>query len=252
LIVLADFVVGRQLEDHPTLWQAMFHPDILRAEVERKLGVVPKLIYKRQGEAFPLHGSTGRLGMLAIGLVFALPLLAGRMRRWARVGVAVAHAGALAYVLLEIMPVLGAVSVIVPVAAVGAFALALHPRRGETAAVAWATLHLAFWGILVWTLVVVSSIEGVRWNEVALVAMPLDLVLPFLSPRWRRGYARFRLAIVVVASLLCAIGVLRQPLWIPLLVVFLPLAILAFDLPRGVASTAAPVRAPAPISNEGG
>ena len=58
------------------------------------------------------------------------------------------------------------------------------------------------------------------------------VVLPFLGASKRRIYARVRLAIVVLASLLCAIGVLQQPLWVPILVVFMPLALVAFDLPR--------------------
>ena len=58
LIVISDFVMGRQLDDYPTEWQAMFHPDIFRAQLERKLGVAPKLLYKRHGYALPGEGAT--------------------------------------------------------------------------------------------------------------------------------------------------------------------------------------------------
>src|SRR6202044_2620301 len=58
LIALADFVLGRQLDDTPTLWQAMFHPDVLREQVRKQLGAEPVPVYTRQGPAFPQDGST--------------------------------------------------------------------------------------------------------------------------------------------------------------------------------------------------
>jgi hypothetical protein len=182
LIAIADFVVGRQVDDKPTLWQAMFHPDVLRERVTNALGVQPQLIYTRQGPAFPTGGSTWRLPMLLIAVVFALPLLVATWR-----------------------------------------------RRFQRTALAWATFYLALWGIIIWGLAIVSSIPGVRWNENVLVFVPLDIVLPFLSLARRRRYARVRVAGLLLASALCAIGLLHQPLWIPILSALLPLAIIAFD-----------------------
>ncbi|HWU85992.1 MAG TPA: DUF4105 domain-containing protein, partial [Kofleriaceae bacterium] len=49
LLVLSDFVMGRQLEDVPTLWEAMFHPDVLRRALELRLGAAPRRIYQRRG-----------------------------------------------------------------------------------------------------------------------------------------------------------------------------------------------------------
>lgn len=182
LIALTDFVIGRQADDTPTLWQAMFHPDVLRQRVTNTLGVEPRLLYKRQAPPYPTGGSTWRLQVLAIALVFALPLLVATWR-----------------------------------------------RRFERVAVAWATLYLATWGLVIWGLAIVSSIPGVRWNENVLVLMPLDVVLPFLSAERRRQYARIRVAGLFFASAMCGVGVLHQPLWIPILTALLPLSIIAFD-----------------------
>ncbi|MBA2543967.1 MAG: DUF4105 domain-containing protein [Deltaproteobacteria bacterium] len=235
LIALSDFVFGRPLEDHPTVWQAMFHPEILRAVIEQRLGVVPRHVYQRKGPPFATSGATGRFHLLAIALLFALPILVARSRRTLRLGVCAAYAGVLAYVLLTILPPLwnavGALALIVPLVFAAGLAGALHPRRGERLAVTWATIHLVWWGVFVWGLLILSPIHTLQWNEAALAVMPTDIVLPFLGPSKRRIYARGRVVILLLASLLCAIGVLRQPLWVPILVAFLPLSILAFDLP---------------------
>ena len=182
LISLTDFVIGRQADDTPSLWQAMFHPDVLRQQVTNALGVAPRVIYKRQGPAFPTTGSTWRWQMLLIALVFTLPLLVATWR-----------------------------------------------RRFQRTAVAWATVYLALWGLIVWSLVIVSSIPGVRWNENAFVLVPLDIVLPFLSIERRRRYARVRVAGLLLVSASCAVGLLHQPLWIPILSALLPLSVIAFD-----------------------
>ncbi len=194
LIALSDFVLGRQLDDKPSVWDAMFEPDVLRFEVEQNLGVAPQLLYKRRGPAFPTEGSTFRAEVLLLALVFALPLLVAQWR-----------------------------------------------RRLERVATAWATVWLAGWGLVIWGLIAISSIPGVRWNEAALVLMPLDLALPILGAARRRRYARARVVELLLVSALCAIGVLHQPLWIPILTAIIPLAIVAFDLPLG----ARPPRSPA-------
>jgi hypothetical protein len=235
LVAIADFVFGRQLEDHPTVWQAMFHPEIFRGVIEQRLGAAPRHIYVRKGPTFPVDGPTGRLPLVAIALLFALPLLVARSKGHLRIAICAGHAAVLAYVLVSIMPalwtVLGALALIVPVLFLAGLAAAFHPRRAEGLTVAWASLHLTLWGAFVWGLMIVSPILSLQWNECALAVMPFDLILPFLSPSKRRFYARIRIVILLLASLLCAIGVLVQPLWVPILIAFLPLSILAFDLP---------------------
>ena len=81
LLIASDLVAGRQIDDHPTVWQAMFHPDIFRQQIEVKLGAAPRRVYQRRGPAFPTEGSSGRLELLAIALAFALPLVIAQWRR---------------------------------------------------------------------------------------------------------------------------------------------------------------------------
>jgi hypothetical protein len=233
LIVLCDFVCGAQLEDTPSLWQAMFHPDILRGRIEDRLGVAPRIVYHRKGDAFHTDGPTGRWPVLAFAVLFALPIAIARARGRVRIGVGAAYAAVLAYLLLAVMPALwsglGVLSLILPLVFAGAFALALVSERG---AIAWATVPLVLWGLLIWTLVIASQVPMLGWNEAMFVLVPFDIVLPFLRPAWRRRYAQVRVSLLVLASLLCAIGVLVQPLWVPILWAFLPLALIAFDVPR--------------------
>jgi uncharacterized protein DUF4105 len=178
LLALTDFLVGRQLDDHPTLWNAMFYPAVLREQLRVHFGAEPTLIYQRKGPPFQTSASFGgRFGMLALAAAFALPLV-----------------------------------------------LAAWRRRFERLALSWAALYLGLWGLALWSLVVVSTIPGLRWNEAALVLVPLDFLLPFLSPRHRHAYAKWRVIELLAVSVLCAIGVLHQPLWIPILTAIVPLA----------------------------
>lgn len=84
-----------------------------------------------------------------------------------------------------------------------------------------------FIGIILWTGVIISSLPEIRWNEAALVMIPLDLAMPWLAPGKGRRYAQIRLAGLALVGLLAAIGVLHQPLWMPILVAGLPCAIAA-------------------------
>ncbi len=190
LLVLSDLVAGRRIDADPTVWEAMFHPAVFRRQLEVQLGAVPRLIHQRQGPPYPTEvGSTGRLGLLAIGLVFALPLLVAQWR-----------------------------------------------RRCQRVALAWVTLGLTLLGALIWGLVVVSSIETLRYNEAVLVVTPLDLALPFLGATLRRRYALGRVVVLVAVSLLAALGVMHQPLWMLIVVVFIPMVTIALDLPHGLAA----------------
>jgi hypothetical protein len=187
LLVLVDLMIGRQTDDHPTVWQAMFHPDVLRQQIAARLGVEPRLLYKRRGPVFPVDGPSGRIELVALALGFTLPLVLAQWR-----------------------------------------------RRFEAAALAWATLWLVALGALVWGLAIVSSIPAVRWNEAVLVATPLDLALPFLPAVARRRYALARIGLVALCSLLAAIGVFHQPVWVACLAVFPPLLAIALDVPNGL------------------
>jgi hypothetical protein len=189
LVVGSDVIAGREIDRHPTMWQAMFHPDIFRQQLAVKLGAEPELLYKRRGPAFPVDGPSGRLGLFAAGLVFALPLLLAQWR-----------------------------------------------RRWQRTAVVWSSVLLVVLGLVVWGLAIVSSIPAVRFNEVVLVAMPLDLALPLLGAARRRRYAVVRFAELAVVAVLAAVGILHQPLWTLIAITALPMAIIGFDLPHGLLS----------------
>jgi hypothetical protein len=172
---LSDFLVGRALDAHPTVWKAMFHPDVFRQEIAAQLGVAPKRLHARTGPPFPDTGPSGALPMLAFAALFVVPIVIRR-------------------------------------------------NRGT---LAWATVWLAGWGAILWTLVAISGIAGIRYNEVALVLVPVDIVLPFLGEARRERYAKWRVAELLAISLLRAIGVLRQPLWVPIVSAIIPLSVAA-------------------------
>lgn len=187
LIAFGDFAVGRYLDHHPSVWGAMFHPFVLRDEVEAHFGVPSEVIYERQGPPIPDSGPSDRGWALFIGFLFVLPLAAawigGRFMR-------------------------------------GAVALAAVP--------------LFLIGLIIWGAALLSTIPSLRWNEALLLYVPTDLALPFLGDVKRRKYARVRLGMVVVVSLLRAVGVFRQPLWIPIAIAFAIFSLISLEPRRRV------------------
>ncbi len=177
LLLVSDLILGRGVDHEPDNYEAMFLPDVLRSEVEARLGARPELIYTRRGPSFPSDpGLGGRWLWLLLAAVFAAPLALSRT---------------------------------------------VWRGRHQRAATIAAAIPLALFGLLLWTLAIASPLPEVRWNEVLLVFMPWDLALAFLGPERRRSYARARAGELAVVSLLRALGVLRQPLW---LLVPIPLA----------------------------
>ncbi len=183
LIAFADFALGRYLDQRPTVWQAMFHPFVLRDEVEAAFGAKPELLYQRRGPPIPEDGPTDRPYALLIGLVLMLPLLAARLT-----------------------------------------------GRFERAALAIGAIPAGLLGVVLWTVAIISTIPTVRWNEALFLYLPLDLALPFLGAARRERYARVRLGMVVVVSLLCAVGLFKQPLWIPIAIAFALHGLASFEL----------------------
>lgn len=185
LIASADFALGRYLDHRPSVWEAMYHPFVLRDEVERAFGVTPELIYQRKGPPIPDDGPTGRPWALLIGLLVVLPLV-----------------------------------------------LATWRGRYRRAAIGIAAVPVGLMGLVLWTVAIVSSIPTLRWNEALLLYVPTDLAVPFLSDRRQRLYARVRLGMIVTVSLLRAVGLFRQPLWIPIVIAFAVFALIAIDWRR--------------------
>ena len=118
--------------------------------------------------------------------------------------------------------------------------------RGREYAIAGAVLPLVLLGTLVWLVAIVSPLPEGRVNELLLVFVPYDVVVPFLNEATRRQYARVRIALLAAVSLFAAVGVFIQPLWAPLLVVFAPMAVLAFLPVREAAPPEEPHPDPAP------
>lgn len=184
LIGFSDFVVGRSLDRHPTLWEAMFLPVVLKDVVKERLGVEPELVYHRRGPDFPTDGPTDRGWVLLFALAFYLPLV-----------------------------------------------IAVARGRFVRGALVWATIPLVLIGTLIWGLAIISSIPGLRWNEALFLFVPLDVMLPIWKGARRRRYAEIRGGMIVWVSILCAIGIFKQPLWNPILCAFVPHALIAWIEP---------------------
>lgn len=116
--------------------------------------------------------------------------------------------------------------------------------RGERVGVALSAAALFLIAFVLWGLALVSTLGELRYNELLLVFWPSDIVLPFLGAMARRRYARVRVAGLALVSLLAAVGVLQQPLWMPLLIAFVPMLIAAVPS-RERATAAAPALASA-------
>lgn len=181
LLGATDFLLGRSMDAPLTVWEAMFHPDVLRRQLEVQLGVVPRVENARQARRPGYRGPSGRMMWFGIALVLTTLLALG----WWQARVA----------------------------------------RGALIA---ASLYLGLWGLIIYVAVIASTIPALRWNEVLCVLVPLDLMLPWLSRDRRGRYARFRVTGLLLVSALCAIGVLHQPLWVPILTAIMPLSLIAF------------------------
>jgi len=111
------------------------------------------------------------------------------------------------------------------------FVLVRWLGKRERLAMTVAMLPSIVFGIVVWAIFAVVTIYWIRWNEAMLIFVPTDVAVPFLAPGRRRRYAQVRVAMIVLATLLRGVGIFHQPLWVPALVAFVPLAMIAFDLP---------------------
>lgn len=91
LLVITDFVLGRDADIQPTLWQAMFLPRFLRDQVQHALGVEPVLLYERRGPPLKEGNGSGRGWTVLLALFMAVPLGLSMWRgRYRRAGLACA------------------------------------------------------------------------------------------------------------------------------------------------------------------
>ena len=86
LLLGADLLLGRPADRQATVYEAMFLPDELRAEVQRRLGAVPEVIHTRR-RPLPVGATwSGDLAALLLGLALAALILAGARLRRPRLG----------------------------------------------------------------------------------------------------------------------------------------------------------------------
>lgn len=180
LLGATDFLTGRAIDAPITVWEAMFHPDVFRKQLEIQLGVVARVENTQQVVPPPAGAPSGRILWLAIALLFSLLLVLGMWK--------------------------------------AGFA---------RAALIAASMYLGLWGLVLYVTVIASTIPALRWNEVLCVLVPLDLVLPWLTRERRGRYVQVRVVGLLLVSALCALGVLHQPLWIPILTAIMPLSLIA-------------------------
>lgn len=189
MLLLSDVLLGRAADAQPSAYEAMFLPDILRIEVEARLGTKAVLVEasEEQPDAFLFdaepHGA--RWAFLVVALILAAPVALARWR-----------------------------------------------GRRERLALAAAFTPIALVGLVLWFIAVVSPLPELRWNEALLVLMPTDAALPFLASARRRRYALGRIALLAAVSLLLAVGLFRQPLWLLVPIPLLPLALVVWPRRR--------------------
>lgn len=86
LLALAELLMGRVADARPTLWEAMFHPDVLRLQVWKRLGARPEAAYQRRKPLASGSLAAGRWVLLGLAAGLGVVVTAGALsgRRWAR------------------------------------------------------------------------------------------------------------------------------------------------------------------------
>lgn len=74
LALATDYVLGRVGDKHPTEYEAMFLPQILREAVRVRFGANPIVVYERKGPDFRTDPGHGRLYVFLLSLLLAMPL----------------------------------------------------------------------------------------------------------------------------------------------------------------------------------
>jgi hypothetical protein len=100
--------------------------------------------------------------------------------------------------------------------------------RFQRTGLAIAIVPPALLGLILWFLAIISPLPYVRTNESCLIFFPFDFLLLFLPVVKRRWYARARVAMLGLVFLLLVVGILKQPLFAPLLWPLIPLAVVGF------------------------
>ena len=104
--------------------------------------------------------------------------------------------------------------------------------RFQRTGLALAVIPYLVLGTVLTGLAIISPLPYIRWNELCLVLLPLDVLVLVLPAERRRTYARGRVVMLGAILVLSLVGVLQQPLLAPLLWPVIPLAVTGF-WPRG-------------------
>jgi hypothetical protein len=100
--------------------------------------------------------------------------------------------------------------------------------RFQRTGLALAVIPYMLLGTVLTGVAILSPLPYLRWNELCLVLLPLDVLVLVLPAARRRAYARGRV-VMLAAILVCSlVGILKQPLLAPLLWPAIPLAVAGF------------------------
>ncbi|HEY4181303.1 MAG TPA: DUF4105 domain-containing protein [Kofleriaceae bacterium] len=225
-LLITDMGMGHVTDQVPSYWDRMFLPDYLREAVIDLWHVEPVVINQRKGpfavkeiektlhdgvtddRAKELHAQLDALHNETSGrLQFALLVLLLTSPAW----------------------------------------LTRLWGRFQRTGLVLAVSPLVLFGLIFWTLSLVSRLPYVRWNETCLCLMPFDLALLLLSGERKKKYAKGRVIMLAIVAALMLINVLTQPIWPAWLWALVPNAVVAFmPMSRGAKSSASSASATSP------
>ncbi|MDB4956361.1 MAG: hypothetical protein JWO36_3930 [Myxococcales bacterium] len=231
-LLITDVQMGRSTDRVPTYWERMFLPEYLREAVAKRWGIQPIPVFTRtECEQIAPGDELAETGCKERGA----PYVDGPSGR----------------VLFALFILLATAS---------AWATKLWGRFQRTG-LAIAILPPILLGLVMWFLAILSPLPYVRGNETCLVFFPFDLLvlLPILSPARKRRYARGRVAMLALIAALHVVGLIKQPLFAPILWPLIPLLVVGFWRPewsKAAVETktpdAKPAKKPSMRKNRGG
>jgi Domain of unknown function (DUF4105) len=207
-LLITDIAMGRVTDHVPTYWERMFLPQYLREAVQKKWGIVPIILYERHA------GASATTDANANGIPDIHEDANGN-------GIpdfeedTDHNSGRVLFALFVLAVCAPAV-------------LTRYLGRFQRIGLAIAIVPPVILGLVLWFLAIISPLPYVEANESCLIFFPLDLALLVLSGRRRLLYARGRVAMLGLLALLMVVGILRQPLFAPLLWPLIPAALVGF------------------------
>jgi len=207
-LLITDLAMGRVTDRVPTYWERMFLPDYLREAVATKWGVQPIAIYQRRGSP----------SLKELEKELADKDLSPERRAAAQQQLDDLRGSPSGRVLFALVVIL---------LTAPAWATRLWGRFQRTGLAVSVAPYLLL-GTILWVLALISPLPYVRWNETCLVLLPVDILLLFLAPERKRAYARGRVIMLAVYTLLMLVGVFKQPIWPAVLWALIPNAVVGF------------------------